>query len=96
MAKTENVPWKKLKIGTIIDEPGGAVEYKTGDWKSQRPVLDKAKCTKCGLCFIYCPEGCIRPDEEGYFIADLTFCKGCGICAKECPKKAIMMMVEEE
>jgi pyruvate ferredoxin oxidoreductase delta subunit len=96
MAKTENVPWKKLRIGTIIDEPGGAVEYKTGDWKSQRPVLDEAKCNKCGLCFIYCPEGCIRPDEEGYFIADLTFCKGCGICAKECPKKAIMMMVEEE
>jgi pyruvate ferredoxin oxidoreductase delta subunit len=96
MAKTENVPWKKLKIGTIIDEAGGAVEYKTGDWKSQRPVLDKAKCNKCGLCFIYCPEGCIRPDEEGYFIADLTFCKGCGICAKECPKKAITMMVEEE
>jgi pyruvate ferredoxin oxidoreductase delta subunit len=96
MAKTENVPWKKLRIGTIIDEPGGAVEYKTGDWKSQRPVLDKAKCNKCGLCFIYCPEGCIRPDEEGYFIADLTFCKGCGICAKECPKKAITMVVEEE
>lgn len=96
MAKTENVPWKKLRIGAIIDEPGGAVEYKTGDWKSQRPVLDKAKCTKCGLCFIYCPEGCIRPDEEGYFIADLSFCKGCGICAKECPKKAIMMVVEEE
>jgi len=96
MAKTENVPWKKLKIGTIIDEAGGAVEYKTGDWKSQRPVLDKAKCTKCGLCFIYCPEGCIRPDGEGYFIADLTFCKGCGICAKECPKKAFTMVVEEE
>ena len=96
MAKTENVAWKKLRIGTIINEPGGAVEYKTGDWKSQRPVLDKAKCNKCGLCFIYCPEGCIRPDEEGYFIADLTFCKGCGICAKECPKKAIMMAAEEE
>jgi len=95
MAKTENVPWKKLKIGTIIDEPGSAVEYETGDWKSQRPLLEKAKCNKCGLCFIYCPEGCIRPDEEGYFIADLTFCKGCGICARECPKKAIMMAVEE-
>ena len=96
MAKTENIPWKKLRIGTIIDEPGGAVEYKTGDWKSQRPVLDKAKCNKCGLCFIYCPEGCIQPDEEGWFIADLTFCKGCAICAKECPKKAIMTVVEEE
>ena len=95
MAKTENVPWKKLRIGTIIDEPGSAVEYETGDWKSQRPLLDKAKCNKCGLCFIYCPEGCIQPDEEDYFIADLTFCKGCGICARECPKKAIMMAVEE-
>jgi len=88
--------WKDLEIGSIITEPGNAIEYKTGDWKSQRPVLDKGKCNKCGLCFIFCPEGCIKQKDDGYFEADLSYCKGCGICAVECPKKAIAMVEEEE
>jgi pyruvate ferredoxin oxidoreductase delta subunit len=96
LAKKETQNWRELKPGALIDEPGDSVEYETGDWKSRRPVLDKEKCTKCGLCFLYCPEGCIRPDKEGYFIADLKYCKGCGICAAECPRKAIVMKVEGE
>ena len=96
MAKRTNLSWQELKPGVIVDEPGSAVEYSTGDWKSQRPVLDKDKCIKCALCFIYCPEGCIKRDDEGYFISDLNFCKGCGICAAECPRKAITMVIEGE
>ncbi len=96
MAKKETLNWQELNIGILIDEAGVAVEYETGDWKSRKPVLDKTKCIKCGFCFLYCPEGCVRPNEEGYFIADLKYCKGCGICANECPKKAITMVVEGE
>ena len=94
MANKENVTWQELKPGICLDEAGGAVEYETGDWKSRKPVLDKPKCTKCGLCFLYCPEGCIRMDKEGYFIADMKYCKGCGVCDVECPKKAITMVIE--
>ena len=94
MAKRENQGWKELKTGTAVQEPGGAREYETGDWKSRRPVLEKEKCTKCGLCFLYCPEGCIQPDKEGWFVADLKYCKGCGVCAAECPRKAIAMAQE--
>ncbi len=96
MAKKENVTWKEIKPGACIEDAGGAVEYETGDWKSRRPVLEKSKCTKCGLCFLYCPEGCIRIDSEGYFVADLAYCKGCGICSAECPRKAIAMENEGE
>ncbi len=96
MAKAENeLTWKDIKPGAIVTEPGSASQYLTGDWKSQRPVLDKEKCTKCGLCFLYCPEGCITEREDGYFVADLSYCKGCGICAHECPKDAITMEEEE-
>jgi len=97
MAKVkEEVAWEDLEIGAIIVEPGSASEYKTGDWKSQRPVLDKSKCNKCGLCYIFCPEGCIEEEADGYFVADLSYCKGCGICDIECPKKAITTVEEEE
>jgi Pyruvate/2-oxoacid:ferredoxin oxidoreductase delta subunit len=27
----------------------------TGTWRTKRPVVDKEKCTYCGLCAIYCP-----------------------------------------
>jgi len=97
LAKAEGeLAWQELEIGSIIAEPGSASEYKTGDWKSRRPVLDKSKCNKCGLCYIFCPEGCIEEEADGYFVADLSYCKGCGICDIECPKKAITMVEEEE
>ncbi len=94
--KNENeLTWKDMTVGLIVSEPGSASQYRTGDWKSESPILTKEQCNKCGLCFIYCPEGCIQPDKEGWFIADLFYCKGCGICAKECPKNAIKMEGED-
>lgn len=97
MTKAEGeLPWKDLEIGLIVVEPGNATQYQTGDWKSQRPTIDNSKCNKCGLCYIFCPEGCIKQDAEGYFEPLLFYCKGCGICATECPRKAITMVEEEE
>lgn len=97
MAKLKDaLTWKELEIGFIVTEPGSASSYKTGDWRSQKPVFDFEKCIKCGLCYIYCPEGCIGQNAEGYFEADMYYCKGCGICAKECPKEVITMVEEGE
>lgn len=97
MAKTEDeLTWKDIEIGAIVTEPGSARQYKTGDWRSQRPTYDFRKCIKCGICQIYCPEGCIEQNKERYFEAGLYYCKGCGICAKECPTKVITMVEEEE
>ena len=97
MAKTEGeMTWRDVEIGGISTEPGSARQYKTGAWRSQRPTYDFRKCIKCGLCALYCPEGCIGQNEEGYFVADLDYCKGCGICAKECPTRVITMVEEEE
>ncbi len=88
--------WKDLEIGCFIIEPGSSVKFKTGDWKSKRPVVDLDKCNKCTLCYYYCPEGCIARTDEGYFQPDLFYCKGCGICAEECPKDAITMVEEKQ
>ena len=97
MTKSEGeLTWKDLNIGCIVTEPGNARQYRSGDWRSQRPIHDFQRCIKCGLCQIYCPEGCIFQNDEGYFDADLYHCKGCGICAKECPTGVITMVEEEE
>jgi pyruvate ferredoxin oxidoreductase delta subunit len=88
--------WKELPVGNVVLEPGNASEYRTGDWKSLKPVLKKELCIHCGLCYIFCPDMAYSLNAEGFFIADLFYCKGCGICAKECPTGAIMMVVDEE
>ena len=97
MTKPEGeLTWKDIEIGSIATEPASARQYKTGDWRSQRPILDKNKCIKCGMCYIFCPEGCIEQSAEGHFEANLFYCKGCGICSKECPTRVITMVEEEE
>ena len=97
MAKNErDITWKDMEIGSIVVEPGNTREYKTGDWRSQVPTYNFNRCIKCGMCQLFCPEGCIEQNPEGCFEANLFWCKGCGICARECPTAVITMMEEEE
>ena len=84
--------WRELHVGCVVTEAGNAKTFCTGDWKAQHPVWDDAKCIKCGICAIFCPEGCIKQNKDGYFQADLFYCKGCGICSNECWTKAIKMV----
>ncbi|OPY91212.1 MAG: Pyruvate synthase subunit PorD [Syntrophus sp. PtaU1.Bin208] len=73
-----------------ISRPKEGAAGKTGSWRLFRPVVDREKCNRCGLCVLYCPDCAMGTDIE----IDLEFCKGCGICANECPKKAIVMAPE--
>jgi pyruvate ferredoxin oxidoreductase delta subunit len=93
MAKPmDQYTWKELLVGFVVDEPGSAREYKTGDWASMHPEWDESKCIKCGLCWLYCPDAAVYQKEDGFFTADLDYCKGCGICAAECWPGAITMI----
>ena len=86
--------WKELPIGAIIVEPGSSRKFKTGDWKSFRPVWIEEKCTQCMICVPNCPEDCIPRKEGKRLDTDLSICKGCGICAQVCPVKCIEMKPE--
>lgn len=96
MTKREDLTWKDVEPGAMVSEPGNARQYKTGDWRSQRPTYDFKRCIKCAVCQMFCPEGCILQNAEGHFEADLYYCKGCGICARECPTKVITMVEEKD
>ncbi|MBI4495349.1 MAG: 4Fe-4S binding protein [Deltaproteobacteria bacterium] len=88
--------WKDIPLGGVITAAGNAREYKTGDWKSRRPVVDRPKCIKCGVCWVFCPDAAINQSADGYFLPDLDHCKGCGICARECWTGCIQMVEEEK
>jgi len=90
------VPWNDIELGAIVTEPGSASFKRTGDWRTEHPVVEKEKCIKCGICWLHCPDAAIIPLDDGYFEPDLFHCKGCGICAAVCPKDAITMHQEVE
>ncbi len=107
---TEKKGWKDLMRGADLP-PASSLEYKTGSWRTSRPVWDPDKCTHCMFCVAYCPDMAISivKSEEGVkgfngriykgtvrLETDLDFCKGCGICVHECPTHAIEMIREEE
>jgi pyruvate ferredoxin oxidoreductase gamma subunit len=66
----------------------------TGSWRQFRPVLHQELCTRCWLCFVWCPEGAIALDADEYPVVDYDVCKGCLLCAHECPTQAFA--VEKE
>lgn len=65
--------WHELALGAAIIYSGSARALKTGDWTSSKPVWhyvgDSTGCIQCGVCTVYCPEGCIDVHplrETGY------------------------------
>lgn len=84
--------WKEIEPGFIVETPGGARGYQTGDWRSQKPCYNQDLCVKCGVCYVFCPDAAIKIKEDGYVEVDEFYCKGCGICARECPTGAYKMV----
>ena len=100
MSQNKLLGWKDIPIASIIPEPATAKKYRTGDWRTFRPVIDLDKCIGCLLCWIYCPDASIKVMDVNGKVdrveIDYEHCKGCGICANECPTKAISMVREEK
>jgi len=91
---------KEIPLGGLIDEAGSSAKFKTGDWKSFRPIWDSKKCIHCMMCVPVCPEDCIPTQGKGNDIkrkeTNLEYCKGCGICMNVCPVKCIKMDEESK
>jgi pyruvate ferredoxin oxidoreductase delta subunit len=82
---------KRYDVVTSISYPKKGAMGKTGNWRVFTPILDKDKCVKCLLCWIYCPEATIIRNKDNTVDIDYEYCKGCGICADVCKVKAIIM-----
>ena len=92
----KNTPMEDLTIGGNIYTAGNAKEFKTGDWRSTKPIWNAELCKQCGLCFPVCPDDAIPVNQE-LNREDFNYyaCKGCGVCMKACPFNAITMVPEE-
>ena len=78
---------EKIDIGGIITTPGSSLNYKTGSWRTMRPVLTPENCIFCNVCWEFCPASAIEkadPKAKKPIRIDYDYCKGCGICVQEC------------
>ncbi|MBU3999590.1 4Fe-4S binding protein [Patescibacteria group bacterium] len=60
--------WRDIPIGGVIIAAGNAKQFKTGAWRTKKPITDKSKCTNCMRCVIFCPDAAITVKLE----SDLT------------------------
>ncbi|MCL6451989.1 MAG: 4Fe-4S binding protein [Acetobacteraceae bacterium] len=88
--------WRDIPRAGLILAAGNAVDYETGDWRSQRPVWSRERCTGCLLCWVYCPDGAVMVEGGKVVGIDYKHCKGCGICAHECPPKSAAIRMTSE
>ena len=82
----------EMEEGGIINIPKSSRNFKTGTWRTFKPVIDESKCIHCAQCVINCPESCIdiTKDKKRGAI-NMDYCKGCSVCSKVCPVKCIKM-----
>ena len=84
------VTWKEMTHGSHVFEAGNAVNFKTGDWRSHKPVFKSENCKQCLLCFPVCPDSAIVLNDKGEMSGfDMDFCKGCMVCKQVCSFNAI-------
>ena len=87
----ETAPYQDITLGNQVYGGGGSAEFKTGEWRTQTPIMDWDKCVHCLLCTPCCPDSCIPVKDGKRQDFDYDHCKGCGICAKVCSFNAITM-----
>lgn len=92
---TENKFGLKLNKGAVVRDAGNSIENKTGGWRTFKPVINKAKCIKCGKCWVNCPDIAVYKKGD-FFYVNYDYCKGCGICASVCPVKCIAMELDKK
>jgi pyruvate ferredoxin oxidoreductase delta subunit len=86
----------EITLGAVISCPGSTKVYKTGEWRTYKPVIDQEKCIKCAKCWLSCPDAAVTRDSEGRYHVNYDYCKGCLLCERECPVKAISHKMEEK
>lgn len=79
-----------------IHAAANSVKIRTGLWRTLRPVIDYARCSRCWwVCSTFCPDGAIKVEDKTPVI-DYDHCKGCMVCVAQCPPHAIEAIPEEQ
>jgi ferredoxin len=64
------------------------------------PLIDKEKCTGCGLCTIDCPTKALMINQSSekdtyQLLFQQEACNACGVCEKSCPENCLQLVEKE-
>jgi len=90
-----DVKWQDITPGGLIPWAGNAHMFKTGDWRTMKPVWSLEKCKQCLLCVPVCPDSSLIVEGSKLTEIDYDHCKGCGVCVKQCPFGALDFVPED-
>ena len=93
MEATAKVSKKFIECSVVAK--GAVKPFRPEDRVNALPEWDKDRCIRCGICYVYCPNGAVCRLEDGFFDVEEKKCSGCGICHREC-WFGVISMVEEE
>ena len=80
-------------FGGALKNIGMGLAVKEGKFElhsTAKPEVKKKKCTLCGTCKRWCPQGGIELEKESAVIISED-CSGCGQCIMVCPAKAVSL-----
>jgi len=80
----------------VVSSSGGRLRTFMKNRITQRPVIDKVKCTSCGICVKMCP---VKPKAVNWYKGDKSrppkynydLCIRCYCCQETCPEAAIFI-----
>lgn len=80
---------EKFGFASVADATAARLKPYTPRWEPRVAVVDKATCTRCGLCEKICPYFAMTQAKGKAAQADPKLCFGCGLCQSRCPVGAI-------
>lgn len=60
--------------------------------KKPYPVINKDKCTGCGVCVSICPFEVFSMENGKAVVKHPSKCIGCRACESQCPEEAIKVI----
>jgi len=70
-------------------KPGRSMLSRLAAAARPQPVIDAARCIRCGRCAQACPVKTINREPDGAYRVDAANCIRCFCCHELCPEKAI-------
>lgn len=82
--------WRGVEVEEVVDLREGVGDWGPGN-DAWFPVIDKGRCTECGMCLDFCPFGVYEMVDDRVRVVHPTQCKNnCPACARNCPSEAII------